>query len=125
MEPLSEPPNTVWSFPLTPQAWGQPPLAGQASVRTLRDAVAQLHDRVETRQARLTQHATPSSRPPASDAPDKKPRRRTTSTTPRKAGGTPGHPGHRQRLLAPTRVVEVRPAPCVCGHTVCAGTSPS
>ena len=114
MESLSEPTNTVWSFPFMPQDWEQTPLAVQAYVRTLRDEVAQLHDRVETLQARLTQNSTTSSRPPSSDSPYKKPRRRTTSTTPRKAGGKPGHPGHRQRLLAPTRVVEVRPgAVCV------------
>ena len=40
MEPLSEPHNTVWSFPFTPQDWVQTPLAVQAYVRTLRDEVA-------------------------------------------------------------------------------------
>src|SRR5215468_8073713 len=123
MEPLSEPHNTVWSFPFTPQDWAQTPLAVQAYVRTLRDEVAQLHDRAETLQARLTQNATTSSQPPSLDSPYKKPRRRTTSTTPRKAGGKPGHLGHRQGLWAPTRVVEMRSAPCVCSHTVFAGTS--
>ena len=54
MEPRSEPTNTVWSFPFTPQDWEQTPLAVQAYVRTLRDEVAQLHDRVETLEARLT-----------------------------------------------------------------------
>ena len=54
MEPLSEPTNTVWSFPFTPQDWEQTPPAVQAYVRTLRDEVAQLHDRVETLEARLT-----------------------------------------------------------------------
>ena len=32
MEPLSEPHNTVWSFPFTPQDWVQTPLAVQAYV---------------------------------------------------------------------------------------------
>src|SRR5262249_31171897 len=49
---------------------------------------------------------------------------RTASTTPRRAGGKLGHPGHRQVLLAPTSVVEVRPAPCVCGNTEFPVTSP-
>src|SRR5258707_11691906 len=95
MEPLLEPANTVWSLPFTPQDWAQTPLAVQAYVRTLRDEVAQLHDRVETLQARLTQNSTTSSKPPSSDAPFKKPRRHASSTTPRKAGGKPGHHGHR------------------------------
>ena len=69
MELLLEPTNTVWSFPFPPQDWEQTPPAVQAYVRTLRDEVAQLHDRVETLQARLTQNSTTSSRPPSSDSP--------------------------------------------------------
>ena len=48
MEPMSEPANTGWPFPLTPQDWEQTPPAVQAYVRTLRDEVKQLQDRVET-----------------------------------------------------------------------------
>src|SRR5260370_28706646 len=99
MEPLAEPINTVWSFPFTPEDWAQTPRAVQAYVRTLCDEVAQLHDRVETLEARLTQNSTTSSRPPSSDSPYKKPRRHTPSTTPRKAGGKPGHHGNRQVLF--------------------------
>ena len=104
MEPQSEPHNTVWPFPFTPQDWAQTPLAVQAYVHTLRNEVARLQDRVEILEARLTQNSTTSSRPPSSDSPYKKPRQGTTSTTPRKAGGKLGHPGHRQGLLAPTSV---------------------
>ena len=124
MEPLSEPTNTVWLFPFTPQAWAHTPLAVQAYVRILHTEVAQLHDRIETLKARLRQNSTISSKPPSADSPFKKPRRHTTSTTPRKAGGKSGHLGHRQVLLAPTSVVEVRPAPCVCGNTEFPVTSP-
>jgi transposase len=124
MASLSEPTNTVWSFPFMPQDWEQTPLAVQAYVRTLRDEVAQLHDRVETLEARLAQNSTTSSRPPSSDAPFKKPRRHTTSTTPRKAGGKPGHPGHRQVLLPPTTVKELRPERCPCGSTTFTLTTP-
>ena len=124
MEPQSESRNTVWPFPFTAQDWAQTPLAVQAYVHTLRNEVVQLQDRVEPLEARLTQNSTTSSRPPSSDSPYKQPRRCTTATTPRKAGGKPGHPGHRQALLAPTHVREVQPAPCVCGNTAFAGTSP-
>src|SRR5262244_476919 len=117
MAPLSEPTDTVWSFPFTPQDWEQTPLAVQAYIRTLRDEVAQLHDRMEVLAARLTQNSTTSHRPPSSDNPYKKPRLRTTTATPRKAGGKPGHPGHRQVLLPPTTVREVRPERCACGNT--------
>jgi len=121
---LSEPTNTVWAFPFTPQDWMQTPPAVQAYVRTLRDEAAQLHNRVETLEVRLRQNSTTSHRPPSSDSPYKKPRPRTTAPTPRKAGGKPGHQGHRQELLTPTRVVEVKPEPCVCGNTAFAITGP-
>ena len=124
MEPRSEPANTVWLFPFTPQDWEQTPPAVQAYLSTVRDELAQLHDRVETLEARLKQNSTTSSRPPSLDSPYKKPRQRTTATTPRKAGAKPGHQGHRQGFLTPTSVLEVQPAPCACGHTAFAFTSP-
>src|SRR5947208_3944442 len=117
MESLSDPTNTLWPFPFTPQDWAQTPLAVQAYVRALRDEVKQLHDGVETLAARLQQNSTTSSRPPSSDSPYKMPRLRTTAATPRKAGGKLGHPGHRQVLLPPTTVHEVRPERCACGNT--------
>src|SRR5215471_8759489 len=85
MEQWSEPTDTAWPFPFTPQDWEQTPLTVQAYVRTLRDEVVQLHDRMETLKARLTQNSATSSRPPSSDNPYKKPRPHTTTTTPRKA----------------------------------------
>jgi transposase len=117
MELRSESTNTVWPFPFSPQDWEQTPLAVQAYVRTLRDEVAQLQDCVETLETRLQQNSTTSSRPPSSDSPYKKPRLRTTAATPRKAGGKVGHPGHRQVLLPPTTVREVRPQQCACENT--------
>jgi len=124
MEPRSEPANTVWPFPFTPQEWEQTPPAVQAYLRTVRDELGQLHDRVETLEARLKQNSTTSSRPPSTDSPYKKPQRRTTSTTPRKAGGKPGHQGHRQVLLSPTTVRELMPERCACGNTTFALTTP-
>src|SRR5215510_14564784 len=117
MELLSDSTNPIWSFPFTPGDWAQTPLAVQAYVHILRDEVAQLQNRVETLETRLQQNSTTSSRPPSSDSPYKKPRRRTTAVTPRKAGGKPGQPGHRQMLLPPTTVREVRPQQCACGNT--------
>jgi transposase len=124
MEPRPESANTGWPFPFTPQDWEQPPPAVPAYLRTMRDALGQLQNRVETLAARLKQHATTSSQPPSADSPSKKPRRRRTSTTPRKAGGKPGHPGHRQVLLPPTPVHEVRPERCAGGNTTLALTTP-
>jgi transposase len=84
-------------------------------IRTLRDEVAQLHNRMEALEARLTQTTATSQRPPSSDSPYKKPRQRTTTTTSRKARGKPGHSGHRQVLLPPMTIQELRPEFCTCG----------
>jgi transposase len=119
----SAPYNTAWSFPFTPQDWEHTPAAVQAYVHTLHDELTQLHERVEALEARLTQNSTTSHRPPSSDSPYKKPRKRTTATMHQKAGGKAGHPGHRQALLPPTTVCEVRPERCICGHPTFAVTT--
>jgi transposase len=117
MAPQAEVATTAWPFPFPPEDWEQTPPAVQAYLHTVHKALGQLQERVATLEARLTQNSTTSSRPPSSDSPYKKPRQRTHATTPRKAGGTPGHPGHRQVLLSPTTVHEVRPERCPCGNT--------
>ena len=124
MEPLPALTNTGWPFPFTPQDWEHTPSAVQASLHTMHDELGQLQARVETLEARLTQNSTTSHRPPSSDSPYKKPRQRPTATTPRKAGGKPGHPGHGQVLLPPTTVHELRPERCPCGNTTFALTKP-
>ena len=111
MAPLSEPTNTAWPFPFPRQDWEQTPPAVQAYLRTVQQDLTHLHNRVEVLEARLKQTST-SHRPPSSDHPYTKTRRRSASTTPRKAGGKPGHVGHRQVLLPPTAVHELQPERC-------------
>ena len=117
MELLTEPMSAAWPFPFVPQDWEHTPTAVQAYVHTLQDELTQLRERVEALEARLKQNSTTSHRPPSSDSPYKKPGQRTTAAPPRKAGGKPGHPGHRQELLPPTTVRELRPERCACGNT--------
>ena len=122
------PPDVAaWPFPFPRQDWDQTPPAVQASLLTVQHHLAQLHDlhtRVEALEARLQQDSTTSQRPPSSDNPQKKPRQRSASVTPRKAGGQPGHAGHRQVLLPPTAVRDLQPDRCACGHTAFALTKP-
>jgi transposase len=96
----------------------------QAYLRTVRAALGQLQECVDTLEARLQQNFTTSHRPPSSDSSYKKPRQRPSTTTPPKAGGQPGHPGHRQALLPPTTLQELRPERCACGNTTFALTTP-
>src|SRR5262245_37215256 len=116
--------STAWPLPFRPQDWEQTPTAVQAYVRTLQDELTRLRVRVDALEARLQQNSTTSHRPPSSDNPYTKPRQRSTSATPRKAGGQPGHAGHRQVLLPPTTVHEVRPERCRCGNTTFAAIKP-
>jgi transposase len=124
MEPLSDSTNALWPFPFPPQDWEQTPRAVQTYVHTLQDELTQLRERVDALEARLRQNSTTSHRPPSSDSPYKKPRQRPNAATPRKAGGKPGHPGHRQALLPPTTVHELRPERCTCGNTTFAAMRP-
>src|SRR5215813_11963567 len=117
MEPLPESAPPSWPFPFVPQDWEHTPAAVQAYVHTLQNDLTQLRERGEALEARLTQNSTTSHRPPSSDSPYKKPRQRRTTTPRRKVGGKWGHPGHRQVLMAPTMVQELRPARCACGNT--------
>jgi transposase len=119
MEPLPESVHPGWPLPCVPPDWEHTPAAVQAYGHTLQDELTQLRARVEALEARLTQHATTSHRPPSSDWPSKKPRQRP-ATTSRKAGGKPGHPGQRQALVPPTTVHALRPERCPCGNTTCA-----
>ena len=122
MEPRSEPANTVWSFPFPPEDWEHTPTAVQAYVRTLRNEVAQLQDRVETLEARLTQNSTTSSRPPSSDSPYKKPRQRDRHAPESRRQTGPSGPS--SGAVAPHDVHEVRPERCACGNTTFAATRP-
>jgi transposase len=122
MEPQSEAANPVWPFPFVPQDWEYTPAAVQAYVHTLQDELTQLRALVEALESRLTQNSTTSHRPPSSDSPYTKPHQR--SRTPRKAGGKPGHPGHRQALVPPTTIHELHPERCACGNTTFALTTP-
>ena len=103
---------------IPPTDWQQTPPSVQMLVVTLRQ-------RLEAIEARLTQDATPAQRPPSTDAPYTKRRKPVGDAPPRKAGGQPGHPGHRQSLLAPTETRIRTPHQCACGQTTWTGTRPS
>jgi len=121
------PDSTAWPFPFPRQDWEQTPPAVQAYLLAVQQDLTHLrdlHNRVEVLEARLKQDSTTSHRPPSSDHPYTKTRRRSASATSRKAGGKPGHVGHRQVLLPPTAVHELQPERCGCGHTMFGMTTP-
>ena len=128
MDQPAPPESTAWPFPFPHQDWEQTPPAVQAYLLAVQHDLAHLRvlqNRVEVLEARLKQDSTTSNRPPSSDHPYTKTHRRSTSAPPRKAGGKPGHVGHRQVLLAPTAVHELHPERCACGHTTFGMRTPS
>jgi transposase len=78
--------------------------------------------RIAALEARLSLTSRNSDRPPSSDPPFvTKPPSPTMKGTP---GAKPGHPGHRQALLTPTEILEVKPKPCACGQREFPATTP-
>src|SRR4029453_15600755 len=106
---MRQPPKTPEAVPvgldIPPADWQQTP----PSVQTL---VLTLLKRLEAVEAQLKQDSTTPHRPPSADSPYKKARRPSGDSPPRKAGGQPGHPGHRQVLLAPTDTRVLMPPQC-------------
>jgi transposase len=122
--------------PLDAASWAQPPLVVSYLILQLLEVIQQLQTTIQHLEARikvlevriaaleahLQQRSSNSDRPPSSDPPyEKRPAR---SNTQGKPGAKPGHPGYRQVLLAPTEVIEVRPAPCACGQREFPETQP-
>jgi transposase len=98
-----------------------PPVVCQVIVQLLA-VIQQQAVRIAQLEARLSQTSSNSDRPPSSDPPYEK--RTTRSDTRGQPGAKPGHPGHRQALLEPTEVIEVKPEACACGQTEFPATTP-
>ena len=138
-QPTCMPPRDVlWRWPFTPDDW----VATPQSVRDfcllqtregdrLREENRRLKATVETLSARVNQNSQNSNRPPSSDSPAQKARRKdreksastetlnadTPASPAKKRGAREGHPGHGPVLLEPTNApIDLRPLACTrCG----------
>jgi transposase len=93
----------------------------QAVVHLL-DVIHQQAERIAVLEARVSQTSRTSDRPPSSDPPCEK--RTARAGVQGKPGAKPGHPGHRQALLTPMEVIEVKPEACACGQWEFPATTP-
>lgn len=76
--------------------------------------IEQLQQEILELKARLNQDSSNSSQPPSSDPPWK-PRAKEPGRG-RRAGGQPGHKGHRRELVVPDQTITVKPERCIgCG----------
>ena len=116
--------TTAWPFPFSQADWAQTPLAVQAYIATLHQELAQLKQRVEVLEARTHATSQTSSRPPSSDSPYRKGRKKRDGKTSGRPGAKPGHPGVRQALLSPTAIESLVPTACRCGNTTLAHIAP-
>ena len=100
-------------LPLDAASWEQTPLVVRQLIVHLRAVIEQQAGRIAALEARVSQNARDSDRPPSSDQPYAK--RTARSGAQGRPGAKPGHPGHRQALLAPMEVSVVKPRACTCG----------
>jgi transposase len=101
-------------LPLDSAGWEQTLLMIRQLIVQLLAVIQQQAGRIAELEARLSQTSRNSDRPPSSDPLyEKRPARTGEQGRP---GARPGHPGHRQALLAPTEVIEVTPEACPCGQ---------
>ena len=100
-------------FPVSEEDWKKTPPAIRVLVLQQHELIGQLMKRVDELETRLVQNSQNSSRPPSSDPPYQRDKRKSKGTG--KPGAKKGHKGHQQSLLTPTEVVPVPPKPCECG----------
>jgi transposase len=101
-------------LPLDAASWNQTPLVVRQLVVHLLAVIQQQEGRIAALDARVSQNSSNSDRPPSSDPPSAK--RTAHPGGQGRPGAKPGHPGHRQALLVPTKVIEVKPKTCACGQ---------
>jgi len=83
----------------------------------LQQQLGKLEKRTEKLEIQTQKNSQNSSKPPSSDSPFDKPKQKTKKSK-RKRGAQRGHKGHRQQMLAPTKVENLIPKDCGCGKLV-------
>src|SRR4051812_73530 len=105
--------------------WSTVPAEAQATILAV---IASLEKRIAELEVRLNQNSTNSSKPPSSDSPAVKVRRRPPApSSGRKRGGQPGHKRHIRALVPPERLrgtFEVKPPHCAGCGTALQGEDP-
>ncbi|WP_248635502.1 DUF6444 domain-containing protein, partial [Desulfatibacillum aliphaticivorans] len=107
-------PQEIWNA--TPE-FARRVISEQAeAIALLVQQTKRLAARVEQLEAQLNKNSGNSSKPPSSDPPYQGPAKSKKSKKGgKKRGGQKGHKGHRQALMPPTRIMDVKPDQCSCG----------
>jgi len=75
----------------------------------------QIEERTEKLETQSKMNSQNSSRPPSSDSPYQNPKKKAKKSK-RKRGAQRGHKGHQQQMLKPTKIENIFPETCDCGH---------
>ncbi|WP_448384110.1 DUF6444 domain-containing protein [Desulfosoma sp.] len=91
--------------------WERTPASVRSLVSRQQETITELLKGIEELEARIGRNSQNSNRPPSSDAPHQRVKRKKSKG--KKPGAKKGHQGHQQALLEPTQTVAVphlRPA---------------
>lgn len=103
-------------------SWAKTPAVVRHVVVHLVTIIQQQAARIAVLEARVSQTSSNSDRPPSSDPPCVK--RAAHPGAQGRPGAKLGHPGHRQALLVPTEVRQLKPQTCACGQQEFPATMP-
>jgi len=92
----------------------------EKTVAVLESQNAGLQKQIEKFGEKVNENSQNSNKPPSTDNPFKKERKKKKDNkkqnNKRKIGGQPGHKGHQQKKMEPTRTVDLKPDACDCGN---------
>jgi transposase len=115
-------PNLLQKYEISEEDLQNTPPRVMALLTALVEEVSALRKRMEEQEAKLNRNSSNSSKPPSTDPPHRK---KPSGEKKGKAGGKPGHKGHRQALLELGEIKELKPEICSsCGNSVFGDLSP-
>lgn len=110
-------PFTELDWQLTPEPVRQYIVYLEQTLSLMQNQIRQLEKRLDALETRTQKNSRNSSKPPSSDSPYSRPKRKKPKDA-RAKGGQKEHPGHSRQMLEPTRINKLMPTTCPCGRTV-------
>ncbi len=98
----------------TEEDWQATPEPVRIAFEFLEQQVESLTQRLDELESRISRNSGNSNKPPSSDNPFRKNRKRKAVKKP--SGAKKGHKGHTQEQMTPTEIVSLKPECCSCGN---------
>ena len=110
-------PFSELDWQLTPEPVRQYIMALERMLHDMQQRVQAHEERIEKLEARTRKTSHNSSKPPSSDPPFGRQKRKQKKSK-RSKGGQKGHKANQQQILEPTKRHWLMPQHCLCGHSV-------